>query len=856
MKYPQVVPMPSAVQNWLEEQLEARGIDSAIYSRYILSLLYHDQPDISDLPSKPKEVNKRGYGRKRGRREDAWDLEQLKRSAAVECLKSACDQNCGLEALVDELCLKLKEEVRSEGDLPVVNTSISSESIHNSPPPSSNQDSALKYYAAFPPLNNKVSKYIENSAWSLSRPSAWSGKRVLGSSFGKNRTFSEGNNKEIKLSSESNWLEENKENQSYKKDGITKLRSRSTVKQHISEKVRRNMAKSLDRKDDDSFRFLRMRSDVGKNRRLYQLSSEVASNPNLAKLVSCSIKSIWTPEKAPENVFEDEDHHMDFYQQLLESPDSPNISQTSGHQQTAFIQCGTNITSSIWSEKIDLSMDCSLGTEGVSDLETGLPLTFGSGSIWSNKPKESNCDGGAKSSHIWCNGGECCFQVCGWNNKDVTDAMKKFSFAEKWSVVANTDIGEEENSFSINSSLNTLNHNKEDSSFTQVIPRTFSSVSNIVKDTNIVIPTFIQSPIVKKEEEDLLTSKRTHFRPIKHETASIPIPSTSNGLFPDGTTFPITGSLDQLSFHRTASGTMFLESDYNTKYMEYKNVEDEMQSEFVPKFKMSQNNKFCQTDDFSKVVGSVPFSSKIPPERADSEMYFPGDESLMQEMRRNDNRRGLEDTPALPDWGESFVKIGSWPSDWTGYSESEIWSNNNAGNQWRQFWNDGKNNKVTQEGKELLSNQSCIQNNAGNENQWRQFWNDGKDNEVTQGGKELFSKQSYIQNPELLLLSPNPGDNNQWRKFWDDGKDNVVGGDHVLHLRNEVTQEGEELLSNLSCIQNLILSHGYMDQKGRAQVQQTRAPLVEPACIQWHQLPSASFTHILSQQTSHSVRQS
>lgn len=57
MKYPQLVSMPSAVQNWLEEQLEARGIDAAIYSRYILSLLRpdtFDHPDSFDLSTNTK----------------------------------------------------------------------------------------------------------------------------------------------------------------------------------------------------------------------------------------------------------------------------------------------------------------------------------------------------------------------------------------------------------------------------------------------------------------------------------------------------------------------------------------------------------------------------------------------------------------------------------------------------------------------------------------------------------------------------------------------------------------------------------------------------------------------------------
>lgn len=46
MKYPQLVSMPSAISDWLEEQLEARGIDSVVYTRYILSLLHRDPADV------------------------------------------------------------------------------------------------------------------------------------------------------------------------------------------------------------------------------------------------------------------------------------------------------------------------------------------------------------------------------------------------------------------------------------------------------------------------------------------------------------------------------------------------------------------------------------------------------------------------------------------------------------------------------------------------------------------------------------------------------------------------------------------------------------------------------------------
>lgn len=38
--------MPSVVSEWLEEQLEARGIDAVVYTRYILSLLHTHTIDV------------------------------------------------------------------------------------------------------------------------------------------------------------------------------------------------------------------------------------------------------------------------------------------------------------------------------------------------------------------------------------------------------------------------------------------------------------------------------------------------------------------------------------------------------------------------------------------------------------------------------------------------------------------------------------------------------------------------------------------------------------------------------------------------------------------------------------------
>lgn len=42
MKYPQLVQMPRDVEDWLEEQLKARGLDAVMYSQYIVNLLQQD----------------------------------------------------------------------------------------------------------------------------------------------------------------------------------------------------------------------------------------------------------------------------------------------------------------------------------------------------------------------------------------------------------------------------------------------------------------------------------------------------------------------------------------------------------------------------------------------------------------------------------------------------------------------------------------------------------------------------------------------------------------------------------------------------------------------------------------------
>lgn len=97
-----------------------------------------------------------------------------------------------------------------------------------------------------------------------------------------------------------------------------------------------------------------------------------------------------------------------------------------------------------------------------------------------------------------------------------------------------------------------------------------------IHDGRVKFPQQIATP--KVEEENLLTSERTHFRPIIK--------------YQDGFSFDIPDTLDEVKFSRSQCGAMYLNAE---KYMEYnaRGVDDD---EFLVKFCIKQNDKYCQTD--------------------------------------------------------------------------------------------------------------------------------------------------------------------------------------------------------------------------------------------------------------------
>ncbi|XP_066278190.1 uncharacterized protein [Branchiostoma lanceolatum] len=148
----------SGVQSWLGQELEMRGIDAMIYTRYILSILLQEDVDEMaevDIDGGTGFGRKMGYVKVKGKKKGRVDKEELKKTAAVQCLQSVSDQDAGIESLVEELCCRLKElqaqkEAQPDGEKENVSPAVE-EGEENSTSP---EDQAQRYYEAFPALGD------------------------------------------------------------------------------------------------------------------------------------------------------------------------------------------------------------------------------------------------------------------------------------------------------------------------------------------------------------------------------------------------------------------------------------------------------------------------------------------------------------------------------------------------------------------------------------------------------------------------------------------------------------------------------------------------------------------------------
>ncbi|XP_048461505.1 uncharacterized protein KIAA0232 homolog isoform X1 [Rhincodon typus] len=169
------------VQTWLGQELEKCGIDAMIYTRYVLSLLLHDSYDY-DLQEQENDIFlgwEKGTTKKWGKgKKKCSDLsvEEMKKQAAVQCLRSASDESSGIETLVEELCSKLKELQNKQKEEKQVSKKAEGSQTPEIIESPSTKDQVEMYYEAFPPLSEKPICLQEiMTVWNKAKACSFSG---------------------------------------------------------------------------------------------------------------------------------------------------------------------------------------------------------------------------------------------------------------------------------------------------------------------------------------------------------------------------------------------------------------------------------------------------------------------------------------------------------------------------------------------------------------------------------------------------------------------------------------------------------------------------------------------------------
>lgn len=158
------------------------------------------------------------------------------------------------------------------------------------------------------------------------------------------------------------------------------------------------------------------------------------------------------------------------------------------------------------------------------------------------------------------------------------------------------------------------------------------------------------TPSQSGEQENLLTSEKTHFCPIKQT-------------YPDGYTFEISDEWDEIRYERSASGTMYVDSEVYREYYVYDEegnggrlrVKDSPSARppsgpapFVLKYCVKQNEKSVQTDSVPPKLSAIPPGAKVlraRPQRKD--------------MRHRESRHVIADD-AVDLLGADFLNMDEW----------------------------------------------------------------------------------------------------------------------------------------------------------------------------------------------------
>ncbi|XP_060527353.1 uncharacterized protein LOC132702610 isoform X2 [Cylas formicarius] len=492
MKYPQLVSMPSAVSDWLEEQLEARGIDSEVYTRYILSLLHVHTLDVI-YP------------------EDEELFTELKKS-------------CEIESLVDELCEKLKEaDAPSESSATEAGNTRKSEKTRKISP----GELAQRYYAAFPPLRPGNARTDCATETSPKKGNKRKNKRHVH----QNRMYSDN------LKARTN---QSRGRVAYKRE----LRPRS-----LNKEIFNNMT---------NWKFLNNNSNnkgqcLGQN---LTIEDDFDMYEGLPVDISDLLNESCSPPKGGATV------------ELMNLANAMNTAK-----ENQFLARGTNITSSIWS-----NVRCSPPKSEFQFREV-------ESNSWPKFISQNETNTVAERKSVF-DGLHALPPDRAWDDSDLAAALHENECLFDMLTI----------------SFMKVNHDKECSSFAEVkecAKKPFSLFSNNARMAMAEFSGRDGLPHRHLEKDDLLTSERSHFKPIKD-----PVDECD---YADGTTFVINGNLEKVDYGRSASGSMLFETEFGQrKFRHYHSSEDEpdrsfevgsgLDSEFVLKYQVKQIDKACQTE--------------------------------------------------------------------------------------------------------------------------------------------------------------------------------------------------------------------------------------------------------------------
>lgn len=466
-------------------------------------------------------------------------------------------QTCGIESLIDELCEKLNE-IKSD--------------VHNVDPPTkkanpelqqvSPQELAKRYYAAFPPLNRNTSA---SPSKLISLIPKW-----IPSPKKKPASNRKQNNRSYEDTMKANRTAGKQRYGTYF-SGRSNNNKKDAVRDSDWSMSKKSRTEAVPKPDDAN-------SDWN-----------MSEDANLYDDLPVDIKELLDDSPTSHDV-------------TVEMMNLANMRDTG---RRGFIPCGTNITSSIWTNEAAMGEDNALfdnnynsaivGSDSVLDLQFSS-ITINNKADWSSDftfVRDNECNSFFENS-----------------KRNVWDLPS----SGRWS----DDSGCFEDDHALNHftlSLVKLNHSKEVSAFAEIIPKNrthhFNPFSKVI-GSGIHRDTSLKTVDLDKEKDDLLTSVHSHFRPINEK-----LDSYLQGAYADGATFVVSNSWDKINYRRTESGAMYMENDYSMrkKYCEYKVKNGPTNMEFVLKYLVCQNDKGCQTEDVDAEVEAINSDRELKDER-------------------------------------------------------------------------------------------------------------------------------------------------------------------------------------------------------------------------------------------------